>query len=95
MWTASRRWQPQHPPWLGDENTTVLDFYIACLLRWAALYPKGQSGWLTLRGRPALRTLVTRLEASPAVRAAALAEGLGAAPFSAPHPPAPPEGSAT
>jgi len=83
------------PPWLGDENTTVLDFYIACLLRWAALYPKGQSGWFTLRGRPSLRTLVTRLEASPAVRAAALAEGLGAAPFSAPHPPAPPKGSAT
>ncbi|RBI74745.1 glutathione S-transferase [Roseovarius sp. TE539] len=83
------------PPWLGDENTTVLDFYIACLLRWAALYPKGQSGCLTLRGRPALLALVTRLEASPAVRAAALAEGLGAAPFSAPQPPAPPEGSAT
>ena len=83
------------PPWFAGDDATVLDFYMACLLRWAALYPRGGTGWFSLDGRPALRALAARLETTPHVRAAARAEGLGPTPFSAPHPPTPPEGTAT
>ncbi|MEO0668409.1 MAG: glutathione S-transferase family protein [Pseudomonadota bacterium] len=84
--------------WYGGDprgEITVLDLYIACLLRWCAIYPKGRSGWFNLHDYPALSARAARLEAHPAVQAAQTAEGLGSAPFTAPRHPTPPEGSAT
>ncbi len=73
----------------------VLDYYIATLLRWCALYPAGQTAWFELQEYPGLLTLAQDLETRPAVRAVRAAEGLGPAPFTAPSYANPPEGSAT
>lgn len=84
-----------HPPWLGAEAPSILDFYIACLLRWMVLYPKGGSGWFDLASWPHLQALAARLEPCASVKRAIDAEGLGPTPFTAPIYATPPEGSAT
>ena len=76
-------------------SSSALAIYVGPLLRWAALYPAGGYRWLRLHDHPALHDLVRSLETRPSVRSAALAEGLGDAPFSKPRLPRPPEGSAT
>lgn len=82
-------------PATGGDLPWVTDYYIAALLRWCALYPQGRTGWFRLADWPALASLTRRLEPRAAVQAAIRAEGLGPAPFSAPHYAVPPEGSAT
>jgi glutathione S-transferase len=80
------------PDWPGG----VIEFYLACLLRWMAIYPDDcDRGWFELARFPTLAALCARVQDSPAARAAANAEGLGPAPFTAPRPATPPEGSAT
>ena len=74
---------------------SALALYLGPLLRWSALYPISGRRWLRLSDYPALDDLVRSLETRSSVRAAALAEGLGDAPFSKPQLPNPPEGSAT
>lgn len=74
---------------------SVLDYYIATLLRWCALYPRGGTGWFDICAYPALWNLAEDLEHRPATRAAQAAEGLGPTPFTAPTYATPPEGSAT
>ena len=74
---------------------SALALYIGPLLRWSALYPATGSRWLRLRDYPALQALIRSLETRASVRAAAIAEGLGDAPFSNPRAARPPEGSAT
>ena len=85
--------------WYAKDNhtygPTVLDYYLAALLRWCALYPRGQTQWYDLRNYPALWSLVKKLEARPATHAAQVAEGLGPRPFTQPQYATPPEGSAT
>ncbi|HHC30120.1 MAG TPA: glutathione S-transferase family protein, partial [Rhodobacterales bacterium] len=81
--------------WFAAPEPSVLDLYMAVMLRWLALYPVGDTGWFTLTRWPALHALAARIEARPAALRAAEAEGLGPTPFSAPHYPNPPEGSAT
>ncbi len=88
VWELRRRGDPITDP-------TVLDYYLACLLRWCALYPKGQTGWFDLNEYPALSVLAESLETRRAVRAVQTAEGLGPTPFTCPRHPNPPEGSAT
>lgn len=83
------------PPWFGAALPSVLDFYVACLLRWMVLYPVGASDWFDLSVWPHLQALAARLEACASVQRAIDAEGLGANPFTAPHYATPPEGSAT
>ena len=73
----------------------LLDCYLCPLLRWAALYPPGETGWFDLGRHPALLARARAFEALPEVAAACDAEGLGPSPFSAPRLPCPPEGSAT
>lgn len=80
--------------WSGAETPSVTDYYVATCLRWAALYPAGETGWFTLSHYPNLHTLALRLEDRPATHAAIRAEGLGPTPFSAPHYANPPEGVA-
>ncbi|MFV0512869.1 MAG: glutathione S-transferase family protein [Jhaorihella sp.] len=84
------------PRWLSPETPSVLCFYVACLMRWMALYPKGEDrSWFRLADHPHLHRLLASLETRPAVAAAQTAEGLGATPFTAPAYATPPEGSAT
>lgn len=81
---------------IAGDTPTVLDFYIACALRWSRLYPKDapEPALFDLRLWPGLRDMVERLEQRQSVRAAIDAEGLGARPFTRPEYPNPPEGSA-
>ena len=83
------------PIWFGRQNPTILDFYICAMMRWSALYPKGETDWFDLTQYPALRRLGTRIEALPAAAALQTAEGLGSEPFTNPRPANPTEGSAT
>ena len=80
--------------WFAGDTPSALDIYVCVLLRWFALYPPGGTDWFRLADSPRLAALAARIEARPAVRRAAAAEGLGPQPFSAPAPPDPPEGSA-
>ncbi|WP_424830966.1 glutathione S-transferase family protein [Ruegeria sp.] len=84
------------PAWLSPDHPSVLGYYLACMLRWMALYPAGSDrSWFQLPDTPHLRGLVMRLETRPATRAAIQAEGLGATPFTSPTYANPSEGSAT
>ncbi len=80
--------------WLDRAEPTVHSFYLAPMLRWAAIYT-GQTGALELTHFPRLHNFARRVESRVAVQTVATAEGLGALPFSAPRLPHPPEGSAT
>lgn len=81
--------------WLNGDTPTVLDLYLAACLRWIALYPRDRAGWWDRDAAPHLARLCARIEARPATRACAMAEGLGELPFTLPDYPIPPEGSAT
>ena len=84
------------PAWLDPDRPSVLCYYIACLMRWAALYPRDfDRGWYDPAHTPALLRMIANLEPRPAVQAADTAEGLGPTPFTAPALATPPEGSAT
>jgi glutathione S-transferase len=84
------------PGWLNGGAPSVLTLYIACLMRWMALYPGGQDrGWFALSDTAHLRDMLTGLEHRPSVLLAQQAEGLGPYPFTAPVLPSPPEGSPT
>lgn len=81
--------------WLLGNDLSVLDLYLAPLLRWCALYPLGDTGWFALPDYPALAAILERLETRGSVKAADQAEGLGPRPFTDPRLATPPEGSAT
>ncbi|KEJ90001.1 glutathione S-transferase family protein [Sulfitobacter donghicola] len=84
------------PSWLGGANPGALDFYIACCLRWCALYPQDVSrDWFDLNQTPALARMCSNLETLPCTIALQKAEGLGETPFTAPSYANPPQGSAT
>ena len=84
------------PRWLSADRPSVLGLYSACLMRWMALYPKGEDrSWFRLGDTPHLHRLLAALESRASTRAAQAAEGLGATPFTAPSYATPPEGSAT
>lgn len=84
------------PGWFAQDTPTVLDFYVACCLRWCALYPAGADrSWFSLAQTPHLHDICRNLEGLPCCHAAQKAEGLGETPFTAPIYPNPPEGSAT
>lgn len=81
-------WRPREAPW-------ILDLYLAPMLRWLQLYPRGSDvRWFDLATFPALHQMASHLERRGSVAAAQAAEGLGPTPFTAPQAPRPPEGSA-
>jgi len=82
------------PDLFSAAHPTVIGLYLGPALRWLALYPAGDTGWFDLGRWPALQSLARTLETRDSAQAAARAEGLGPAPFSAPIPPDPPEGAA-
>lgn len=81
-------------PFFADDHASLLDPYLACLMRWRALYPQGATVDFRADRWPRLFAMLIRLEDSPAARAAITAEGLGPHPFTAPRPADPPEGAA-
>lgn len=74
---------------------SILAAYLAPLMRWAVLYPLGQTQWFDLAQFPHLATLAKALEARPCAKNIAASEGLGETPFTAPHYATPAQGSAT
>ena len=83
-----------HADWLDDIRVGIVQFYLALMLRWSALYGTDQS-WFDLANFPRLLAFAKRFEATHLATQANLAEGLGDTIFSAPTPPCPPEGSST
>jgi glutathione S-transferase len=79
--------------WLDADAPSAQGCYLAPLLRWFALYG-GSTDWFDLPHWPRLHGFAQRIEQRDAARRAAMAEGLGPNPFSAPQPSQPPEGSA-
>jgi len=85
----------QGPNWLHPDNPSVLTYYLACMMRWMALYPmQSDRSWYRLTDTPHLHRILTQLETRPATRAAIQAEGIADAPFTSPVHANPPEGSA-
>ena len=72
--------------WFCAQTPSVLDIYLAVMMRWMAIYPEGGTRWFNPAARPALQQLAARLEARPAMQRAAVAEGLGPTPLTAPVP---------
>lgn len=86
----------QKTTWLCADEPSVLDLYLACQLRWMALYPLGcDRSWMVLAQYPNLHAMCNKLELRASVSAARCAEGLGATPFTSPFLAKPPEGSPT
>ncbi|SDW56559.1 glutathione S-transferase [Ruegeria halocynthiae] len=84
------------PDWFSADHPSVLTFYVACMMRWMALYPaKADRSWYQLADTPYLQKILMQLEPHPSTRAAIAAEGLGVTPFTSPTYANPPEGSAT
>ncbi|UWR75130.1 glutathione S-transferase family protein [Phaeobacter inhibens] len=84
------------PSWFGAVHPSVLDYYLACQIRWMALYPaQADRSWFTLAHYPSLHRLCATLESRAAVAVACEAEGLGPTPFTQPSYANPSEGSAT
>ncbi|SLN57755.1 Glutathione S-transferase [Falsiruegeria litorea R37] len=85
----------QSPSWFSADTPSVMTYYVACMMRWMALYPAGSDrSWYNISDTPYLQRILQALETRPAVRAAVQAEGLGATPFTSPTYANPPEGSA-
>ena len=83
------------PKWFCAEHPSVLTYYVACMMRWMALYPAGSDrSWYNISDTPYLQRILQSLETRPATRQATQAEGLGATPFTSPTYANPPEGSA-
>ena len=83
------------PGWFGAQDPSVMDFYVACCLRWCALYPaQTDRSWFTLAQTPHLHDICAHLQTLPCCDAAQRAEGLGPTPFTNPNYATPPEGSA-
>lgn len=80
--------------WCAGENPSLLDLYLAGMLRWMALYPQGDTDWFSLREWPNLYFMLKRLETRESVGALIKAEGMQPSPFTDPHYPNPPEGVA-
>ncbi|MFK7754099.1 MAG: glutathione S-transferase family protein [Sedimentitalea sp.] len=81
--------------WFDPDAPLVIDYYLACLIRWAQLYPvDAPRDWFDITATPTLRAGLTQLETRAATHAAQQAEGLGPTPFTSPRHAVPPEGSA-
>ncbi|MEX0309985.1 MAG: glutathione S-transferase family protein [Tateyamaria sp.] len=86
----------QAPGWLHPDQPSVLSYYLACQMRWMALYPAtSDRSWYQIADTPHLQSILVKLESRPATHAAIEAEGLGLTPFTSPSYATPQEGSAT
>lgn len=84
----------QDRSWFNADITSLLDLYVCAMLRWMALYPKGNTAWFSLSDWPNLAALTAKLDKRDSTAALCVAEGMTPNPFSNPQHPTPPEGSA-
>ena len=76
----------QGGPWLMGQELTVCDLYLAVCVRWAQLYPRGDTlAHGVLANLPQLMQLLRALQARPALQQACAQEGIGGAFFTAPQ----------
>jgi glutathione S-transferase len=68
-----------------QEGPSILAIYTLVIRRWLQLYPRSHAPLAPMQDWPALLALALRFEPRASAQAAALAEGLGETPFSAPH----------
>ncbi len=85
----------QEGDYLMDEEFTVLDIYLAVMLRWVQLFPREQCCLDGLHEYPALRQLCDSVARRSGVRAACEKEGIADPFFDRPSHAQPSEGSAT
>ena len=84
------------PTWFTPDAPCLLGYYLACLMRWMALYPMdGDHAWFPIRNTPNLDHMLQTHENRPATAIACRAEGLGPTPFTKPQYATPPEGTPT
>ncbi len=88
-----REARPRLAGWFCADVPSVLDLYLAAILRWLQIYPDGFAGWYDPSAHPAFQDMCTQLEGRASVAALCTAEGLTDRPFTAPLPPDPPEGT--
>lgn len=73
-----------------SEALDAIDLYIGPLARWSALFPADRDrAWFDLDALPAIRAALARCEARGSVQRCAEADGMGAHPFTRPHPATP------
>lgn len=82
-------------PFFLGPDLSVIDLYLAALLRWSQLYPISAPGWLDLSALPRLMRSAAALEPRASVSALCRSEGMGPNPFTQAAHCHPPEGSAT
>lgn len=73
------------PDWLSPDAPSVLSIYLSMLLRWLRAFPAVPEHAIDCAAFPALQAVAQGMEARPAIRAAAAAEGLTGKFFSAPE----------
>lgn len=73
------------PDWLSPDAPSVLAIYLSMLLRWLRAFPAIAGDAIDCAQFPALQAVAQGMEARPAIRAAAAAEGLSGRFFSAPE----------
>jgi glutathione S-transferase len=73
------------PDWLSPRKPGALGYYLGILLRWAMYLPEDPGLRFSLRPYPSLRAVLLAHERFPAARRVAVADALGAAPFTAPE----------
>lgn len=72
-------------PWLMGETFTILDPYLGACVRWAQLYPPGETlPTSAIEPLAALSRLLGEMAERPAIQAALAAEGIAGSPFLAP-----------
>lgn len=81
-------------PWINAHAVSVIDIYLCAMLRWSALYPKGDTDWFDLARWPDLASMAARIETRSSVAVLCRAEGMAPHPFTKPDYPNPPEGVA-
>ena len=85
----------QEGDFVMDEEFTVVDIYLAVILRWAQLYPRDATCLPSLEFYPALKALCVAVEGRSGVQRACLQEGISQPFFDQPTQAKPSEGSAT
>lgn len=69
--------QTEQPTWLVGTEPSILNFYLAMLMRWMNGYERNHPAHISSEDYPALHKMLVALETRPAAVKAAKAEGLG------------------
>ncbi|EJT04247.1 glutathione S-transferase family protein [Rhizobium sp. CCGE 510] len=76
--------QEERPSWLVGPQPSILNFYLAMLMRWMNGYEQGHPAHIRSQSYPSLHQVLVTLEMRPAAIRAARVEGLGETFFTSP-----------